>query len=61
MSSMWTRAQSTNPENDEPRYLEDLEPLEAALQDAVSESVLLEEPRNQEELQQFVIEERLRV
>lgn len=61
MSSMWTRAQSTTPENDEPRYLEDLERLEAALQDAVSESVLLEEPRNQEELQQFVIEERLRV
>ena len=39
----------------EPRYLEVLEHLEATLQDAATDSVLPEEPPNQDELERYVI------
>ena len=55
------RETGTIAESDEPRYLEDLERLEATLQDAAMDTVLPEEPRNRDELERYVIEERLRM
>ena len=48
-------------ETDEPRYLADLRRLAEALEKASAHSVLPSEPPNREELEIFLIEERLRV
>lgn len=55
------RETATIDEADEPRYLEDLERLEAVLHNAATVSVLPEEPPNRDNLESYVIEERLRL
>jgi hypothetical protein len=54
-----SRERGTISEADEPRYLEDLAPLEQVLEEAITRSVLPEEPPNRGELEEFIVATRL--
>lgn len=54
-----SRERETISEADEPRYLEDLARLEQVLEEAITRSVLPEEPPNRGELEEFIVATRL--
>jgi hypothetical protein len=54
-----SREKGTILETDEPRYLADLTRLEQVLEEAVSRSVLPEDPANRRELEEFIVATRL--